>query len=83
MIFTDGHASHAAVAHNRFAYDVAEREVLRDTGRTVLACWRPASTRQRKAPLPPSWFAETLVQQLINNPWISAAAGRDCCHRSV
>ena len=68
-VFTDGHTFHATVAQNRLADDAAKRQILRDTGRVVLSVTAD-DLRQAEdgAVAPPSWFAETTVQQLISQP---------------
>lgn len=68
-IFVDGRAFHASVAHNRLADDAAKREILRDTGRVVLA-FTAADVQdiEQGNTSPPPWFAEAIVQQLISQP---------------
>ena len=68
-IFTDGRTFHATVAHNRLADDAAKRQILRDTGRIVLAVTAADVQQAEEGTVtPPPWFAETTVQQLISLP---------------
>ncbi|OZM79674.1 DEAD/DEAH box helicase [Pseudonocardia sp. MH-G8] len=65
-IFTDGRAYHATVAHNRLADDAAKRQILRDTGRVVLAVTAADVVAAEKGTsAPPSWYNPKLVQKLI------------------
>ena len=65
-IFTDGHAYHASVAHNRLADDAAKRQILRDTGRVVLAVTATdVAAAETGTVTPPSWYNPNLVQKLI------------------
>ena len=66
-IFTDGHAYHATVAHNRLADDAAKRQVLRDTGRVVLAVTAAdVVAAENGVSTPPPWYHPKLVQKLIS-----------------
>lgn len=61
-IFTDGRMFHATVAHNRLADDAAKRQVLRETGRIVLAV---TARDLDETPLDdPPWYAPGLVPEL-------------------
>jgi hypothetical protein len=75
-IFTDGRAFHATVAHNRLADDAAKRQILRDTGRIVLAITAAdVQEAEQGTNTPPAWFAESMVQQLINKqPFMATPA---------
>ncbi len=68
-IFTDGRAFHAVSARNRLADDAEKREILRGTGRIVLAITaQDISDAERKASSDPAWYSPTTVTKLIKMP---------------
>ncbi|MCD2186623.1 DEAD/DEAH box helicase [Actinomycetospora soli] len=78
-IFTDGRQFHATVGHNRLADDAAKREVLRDTGRVVLAVTAAdVLAAEQDTVQSPSWFSEATVGQLIGQgPFMASPAAYD------
>ncbi|GIE95804.1 DEAD/DEAH box helicase [Paractinoplanes rishiriensis] len=65
-VFTDGHAFHAVPSRNRLAEDAEKRQILRDTGRIVLAVTAAdIAAAEQQTPTTPAWFAEATVAKLI------------------
>jgi hypothetical protein len=72
-IFTDGRTFHATPAHNRLADDAHKREILRSTGRIVLAVTaQDVADTEQGTGSPPEWFSEQMVGQLIAQPQFMA-----------
>ncbi len=68
-IFTDGRAFHAVPARNRLADDAEKREILRGTGRIVLAVTaQDVADAERKTTRDPGWFNPQMVTKLIKMP---------------
>ena len=78
-IFTDGRAYHATVAHNRLADDATKRQILRDTGRVVLAVTAAdVVAAETGESAPPPWYNPKLVQTLITKqPFMASPAAYD------
>ena len=74
-IFTDGRAFHAVPSRNRLAEDAEKREILRGTGRIVLAITAQdiAEAEQGGASGDAAWFAPGVVSKLIKQPQFLAA----------
>ena len=64
-IFVDGRSFHASPQHNRLASDAHQREVLRGSGRVVLAV-SAADLGATDGPASPSWFSEAIVGSVIS-----------------
>ncbi|MET0494359.1 MAG: DEAD/DEAH box helicase [Actinoplanes sp.] len=65
-VFTDGHAFHAIASRNRLADDAEKRQILRDTGRIVLAVTAAdIAAAEQQTPAAPAWFSEATVARLI------------------
>ncbi|MGW7477073.1 DEAD/DEAH box helicase [Nonomuraea muscovyensis] len=72
-IFTDGRTFHATAAHNRLADDAHKREILRSTGRIVLAITaQDIADAEQKTESAPEWFSEKMVGELIAQPQFMA-----------
>ncbi|MEV4620515.1 DEAD/DEAH box helicase [Asanoa sp. NPDC049573] len=73
-VFTDGRAFHATASHNRLADDADKRQILRDTGRIVLAVTATDIARaEQETSATPTWFSEATVATLIKQPPFQAA----------
>lgn len=68
-IFTDGRSFHAVPSRNRLADDAAKREILRDTGRIVLAVTaQDIADAEQGLTNDPSWYSKNMVTKLIAKP---------------
>uniref|UniRef100_A8M876 Helicase superfamily 1 and 2 ATP-binding n=1 Tax=Salinispora arenicola (strain CNS-205) TaxID=391037 RepID=A8M876_SALAI len=73
-VFTDGHAYHAVASRNRLAEDAEKRQILRDTGRIVLAVTAAdLAAAEQETSTTPAWFAEATVAKLIKQAPFQAA----------
>ena len=65
-VFTDGWRWHASAATNRLADDAHKREVLRGTGRVVLAItWEDLEAAETDSVTPPDWYSADHAAEIM------------------